>query len=317
METYQYLYTLNYPLHEKELCDLEIRALFNLEFEEKVIISNIKIDPSISPYLRTRLQMSIESDTYEGIHQLVLEANIMDSQFLVKYAKTGLMDPSFYERRVYCKDLGLLIHGLPSFDAPNQLYGITVFKGVWYFGELIEKDNQWKKHQDKPHPYSSSLGINMAKALVNIASNGNKNRVLIDPCCGVGTVLLEAAYSNYQIVGWDINPLVADDARKNLSHYQYDISVTKGDISEISSHYDAAIIDLPYGIFTSASDEERLKILQKGKVICDQLVVVSQIDIQDVLLREDLKIIDSCLVGKPRKSDFYRYVYVCLTENFR
>ena len=315
MESHQYLYTLNYPLHEKELCNLEIRALFNLDAEEKVIISDVKIDPSISPYLRARLQMTIESDTYEGILQLVFEANIIDSQFLVKYARTGLMDPPFKNRRVYCKDLGLLIQGLPSFDTPNQLYGITAYKGLWYFGELIEKDNQWKKHQDKPYPYSSSLGINMAKALVNIASKGNKNNTLIDPCCGVGTVLLEAAYSNYKIVGWDINPLVADNARKNLSHYHYDILVTKGDIGEINSHYDAAIIDLPYGNFTSASDEERLMILRKGKVICDQLVVVSQIDIKDLLVKEDLNIVDSCLVGKPRKSDFYRYIYVCLPDN--
>jgi hypothetical protein len=163
MEPHQYLYTFNYPLHEKELCNLEIRALFNLEAEEKVIISEVEVDPSISPYLKTRLKMTLESGTYEGIHQMVLEANIIDSQFLVKYTRTGLMDP-------------------------------------------------------------------------------------------------------------------------------------------------------PYGNFTSTSDEERLMILRKGKEICDQLVVVSQIDIKDLLVSEELKIVDSCLVGKPRKSDFYRYVYVCLTD---
>jgi tRNA (guanine10-N2)-dimethyltransferase len=332
MQAHQYIYNINYPFYEKELCAFELRALFGIEIDEKVFFTEIKVKPSISPFIKNRLEIIYEGTTFDEILKQITTDSLTATDFMVKYLQLEKLkksdkpnkinevdkidavdkpDSDSKKRRELCKKVGLCIDGHPSYKTPSKIFGITVYQGNWYFGILTKSDNIWKMHNDKPYTYSSSIGINTAKVLVNIAGKGDTTKKLVDPCCGVGTVLLEGESAGYQIKGWEINSKIADDARDNLKHFNYHTRVTNGDIKDIEESFDAAIIDLPYGNFSKTNQEEMLVIIRNAKRIAQKVVIVSSEDITEDLVSEALSIIDFCKIGKNRISNFTRYIWVC------
>ena len=314
MKTEQFIYNLNYPVKEKELCELEVRSLFNFDLKEKVFFESRKIHPSVSPFLKNRLEIMYKAATLLEIVELVTEAKIEAPDFMVKYLELEENELLLKNRRENCKEVGLKIGGYPCYKAPKYLFGLTFYKENWYFGELVERSLQWKVHNKKPNAFSSSLSLNIAKALINIAGNGDTSKRLVDPCCGVGTVLLEGVWAGYDVTGWEINGKIAENARGNLRHFNYDVTITTGDIENIKDRFDASIVDLPYGNFSFKDDENQLKIIRNAKRISDKVVLVSSEDIREELGKQDLKIIDQCKIGKNTNSAFWRYIWVCEVE---
>jgi tRNA G10 N-methylase Trm11 len=311
MKTERFIYNLNYPANEKGSCELEVRSLFQLDLKEKVFFETRKVHPSVSPFLKNRLEIIFQASTFSEIIESIIIAKIAAPDFMVKYVELEKDDRRFKKRREYCKAIGLIIEGFPCYTAPKNTFGITFYKGNWYFGKLAERSPYWKAHNKKPNAYSSSLDLNTAKVLINIAGNGDISKRLIDPCCGVGTVLLEGVWAGYDITGWEINSKVAESARENLRHFNYDVTVITGDIQDIEDSFDASIVDLPYGNFSFKNDENQLKIIRNAKRISNKIVLVSSEDIREELVKENLKIIDHCRIGKKTKGAFMRYIWVC------
>jgi tRNA G10 N-methylase Trm11 len=307
----QYIYNVKYRVYEEDLCALEVKALFNYRLEGKTFFSDKEIDPAISPFLRNRLKIIHKNSSLSCIIELVKKNKIVSNDFIVKYVELLNDDPFVKKRREICKDLGLEIAGIPSFNDPKTTFGITFYKGSWYFGILVVNNLKWKEHIRKPYSYSSSLGINIAKVLVNIAANGDFSKKIIDPCCGVGTVLLEGFFSGYDIRGWEIKRKVAENARGNLIHFNYLPKVTTGDIQDIEESFDVSIIDLPYGNFSDTTVDEQQKIIRNAKRISKKVVLVSSDDITCEIIKEKLKIIDYCKVNKRENRSFARYIWVC------
>ena len=52
----------------------------------------------------------------------------------------------------------------------------------------------------------------MARALVNIATCDDKRLSIIDPCCGVGTVVIEALDLGFNIKGYELQGNLLYDA---------------------------------------------------------------------------------------------------------
>jgi len=311
MKQNQYIYNVNYQYHEEELCALEIKSLFNFHLEGKVFFSSKQVDPSISPFLKNRLEIIYKTSSFLEITQLIEKDKIASHHFIVKYLELLSDDLSFKKRREICKEVGLRIDGEPSFSSAENTFGISFYKGSWYFGILVANNSIWRDHNMKPYSYSSSIGINIAKALINIAGNGDFSKRLIDPCCGVGTVLLEGLFAGYDIRGWEINSKVAENAIGNLRHFNYLPKVTTGDIQDIQENFDVSIVDLPYGIFSETNVENQIKIIKNAKRISKKVVLVSTNNITDQIVREKLKITDYCKVSKCRDSKFIRYIWVC------
>jgi tRNA G10 N-methylase Trm11 len=155
----------------------------------------------------------------------------------------------------------------------------------------------------------------IAKALVSIASKGNREVMLLDACCGVGTVVLEACYSGFKIDGCDINWRAVKHTRENLEHYAYVAEVYRSDIKDLTKVYDAIIIDLPYNIYTYSDDTISRNIIQSSANLSDRVIIVSVSDMASIISGAGLNIIDYCTVGKRGKSNFERLIWVC--ENLK
>jgi tRNA (guanine10-N2)-dimethyltransferase len=127
---------------------------------------------------------------------------------------------------------------------------------------------------DRPFFQPGSMDPLLARALANIAG-ARPGRTLLDPMCGTGGLLLEAALVGADVVGVDAQRKMVRGARENLAGYLRDdagvagaadepggFAVCRGDARRLpiagadgDGPVDAVVFDAPYGRQSWASDE--------------------------------------------------------------
>ncbi|TCZ77766.1 RNA methyltransferase [Paenibacillus albiflavus] len=306
-EPNNYLYI--YTCHEEEraLCELELRTLFGQSPINHYVISDLKLDPSRSPFIKMRVALQYKA---ASIEQLVEQANRIDlkgSTFKVIYVETDLK-VDYNEQRALEKKVGYQIKGKAEMRTPERLFGIAQIGGQWVLGDCLLSEPKWLFHNEKPQHYSTALSTRVARAVANIAVPDPNGVKAIDPCCGIGTVLIEALSMGIDIVGYDINPLAVRGARMNLNHFQMPNVVSIGDVRTLIGDYDAAIIDMPYNLCSVISAEEQLDMLKGVRKLASKAVVVTTETIDNVISEAGFSIQDRCHVSKGR---FTRQILVC------
>jgi len=224
----------------------------------------------------------------------------------IAFGETAKLSHS--ERRNVEREIALVIDGEPDLKEPELLYGLLFYNDEWHIGYYTKSTSVWLSHVQKPQSYSTALSTRVARTIANIAAPVIENVRIIDPCCGIGTVIVEALSMGMNIVGRDISPFVCMGARKNIAHFGYETTITKGPIQEVDEHYDVAIIDLPYNLFTSASREDQLDIINHAHRIADKVVIVTIENIDDLVCEVGMEIVDR---GIARKQSFEREILVC------
>ena len=160
-----------------------------------------------------------------------------------------------------------------------------------------------------PHSYSNGLSLKMARAIINIAVEHNLDSKVVDPCCGIGTVVLEGLDLGIDIIGLEISKQIAHNARNNIEFFGYDRDIIQcGDMHNIKEKYDIAIVDIPYGIFSPITYEEQLEIIKTSRKIADKVILISFEDMDKELIDEEFKVIDKGTIVKNR---FTRYITIC------
>ena len=312
MKNKQFIYTYGYPEEEEELCFLEMRSFFGHDSQLKCIKSDVEIDPSRSPFIRDRIEIMYEGKTVTDISTQVRSIDIGDATFKVTFVNykesESVENFTIAERQQIERDIGWEFTAEFDLHQPDCIYGIIRFNDRWYFGKYKKNEAVWLQHVNKPQSYSTALGTRMARAIANIAVPNPKGVTAIDPCCGIGNVLVEALSVGIDIVGRDINPLVTRGSRENIAYFGYTCEVTTGPIADVTAHYDVAIIDLPYNIFTHTSSEDQLTILKHARQIADRVIVVTIDTIDQLVEAADFQIKDRCIAKKGR---FSRQVLVC------
>tara|TARA_B110000285_G_scaffold65622_1_gene75452 strand:+ start:9465 stop:10412 length:948 start_codon:yes stop_codon:yes gene_type:complete len=311
MQPKNHIYSFSYHNTESELCKLESRCIFNKEEKNKILLSDIKIEPSSSPFIKNRLDIISFSEHYSTLINEIKKERICIEDFKVEYLVFNDDTTEYAERLKKLKDIGFSIEGIPDYYNPTTTYALCYHENTWYFGILVKDNFAWHKHKQKPFSYSNSISITIAKALVNITAKANKEAKLLDACCGVGTIILEACFSGNNIEGCDINKKVCKNARENISHFNYTANIHHSDIKHISKRYDAAIIDLPYNLFSSATDNDILNIIESTARLTDRLVIASISDITNLINNAGFRISDYCIVSKSGKRIFTRKIWIC------
>lgn len=307
-----YVYTYAYHPDEEDLCRMEMRSFFGKDTKEQFIISERGIDPSRSPFMEHRLDVFAEASNLEDLQKLIKGFKMKDATFRVdclntrNFGKTKKIHRP--ERRNLEKQIGLLLDGEPDLKQPDLVLGLLYINQRWYFGKMVKSESIWYKHLHKPKTFSNALSTRIARAIVNIAIPEPEGIRAIDPCCGIGTVLIEALSMNIDIVGRDINPLVCVKARENIAYFGYETTVTKGSIAEVTDHFDVAFIDLPYNIFSHLSPEEEYNIICHARRIAERVLFVSIKPIDDAVHKAGFQVKDRAIA---KKSNFIRYILLC------
>ncbi|WP_238403786.1 TRM11 family SAM-dependent methyltransferase [Paenibacillus paridis] len=307
-----YIYTYGYRLEETELCQLEMRTFFGTHSETGLLKSVIPIHPDRSPFMRERLEVLYEGECLEEIWEQVKQIELKNETFKVIFIKMNDLTPDnkieFDEQRSIERDIGIYIEGEADVRQPDHVFGILTLGGRWYFGSYIKSKAVWLNHMQKPRSYSIALSTRVARAVANIAVPDPAKVKAIDPCCGIGTVLVEALSMDIDIVGRDINHFVVQGTRENLVHFDLQTEVVCGDISEVTNHYDVAIVDMPYNHFSHTTPEAQLALLQHTRRIADKAVIVTVGAIDELIASAGFTIQDRCTT---RKGNFIRQIILC------
>ncbi|WP_203247031.1 TRM11 family SAM-dependent methyltransferase [Sporosarcina beigongshangi] len=312
MRNKEFIYTYIRHRDEHDLCRMEMRAFFGIDSPSNVLKSTIEINPSRSPFMNERLEVLYVGDLFEQITTQVEQVDLGESTFKVvclnttELGATGKIEHA--ERRKLERQIGLCINGEPDLDSPDTVFGVVTLDDKWYFGKLMVSENIWFHHQQKPHMYSTALSTRVARAVANIAVPHPKGVRAIDPCCGIGTVLVEALSMGINIVGRDINRRVVLGSRKNIAHFGLTGDVAVGPIAEVTDNYDVTIIDMPYNLFTHITADEQLEIIKEARGFTKKVIIVTIDTIDHMIEEAGFRIVDRCVA---RKGTFSRQILIC------
>ena len=306
----KYFYLVNYNSEfEESLCHTELKCLLNSTMKNKYVFSDIYVNPSRSPFIKLQIKSIYIEKNLEDIIRKIKEDKVSYDDFKVNYIKSEDGDVSYEERLKAVKEIGFVVTGFPDIHNPKIELAITKVKGKWIFGELIKNNFKWQRHNDKPHSYSNAVPLRMARALVNIAVGDNRELTLVDPCCGVGTVVIEALDLGINVKGYEISKPIAYNARNNIEFLGYNREIiTSGDMHNINEVFDVAIVDIPYGLFSPVTLKEQVDIINTSRRIARKLVIITFEDMDNLITSAGFKILEKCYMTK---GNMIRQISIC------
>ena len=310
-----YVYTFACHENERELCELELETMLlhstnNHLGNRAYLRSNVCIPPGRSPFIRGRLEVMAEAEEVADLKSTASQITLSPGEtYKVICLKEGDNMPDYAQSRQLEKELGMCIRGKAKMKHPDMTFGLMHTNGSWILGRWTEADRSWHNHHQKPQNYSTGLGVTLARALVNIAIPKVEGYRLIDPCCGMGTVVIEALSMGIEASGNELNPLAVQGARVNLLHYGYDSErITRGDMNELKGSYDAGILDMPYNLCSVLPDEEQLAMLTSLRRLTGRAVIVSTEWVQGQIEAAGWNINQYRTVSK---GTFIRHIWLC------
>jgi tRNA G10 N-methylase Trm11 len=307
-----FLYYINYRPDESDLCNLEMRVIFNKNLSEKYFLSEKDFDIDRSVFIKYKIDILASSNSFDKLIKKIEKLNIIQEKYKVKYFDVDdKVKVEFNEKHRLEGIIGEKIEGDVDVYNPKVMFALTLVDGTWVFGRYIKNSGEWHKHEHKPVYYCNALPVRIARSMLNIGLGDNLNKKVVDPCCGVGTVLLEAAALSVDIEGYDINDKVVDNAVKNIEFFGYDVKVENKDIANLDKKYDLAIIDLPYGILSITSDKEIMHILKSAARITKEAVIAAVSDIRKELEEAGFRAVDYAVVPKKH---FKRFIFKCILK---
>jgi putative N6-adenine-specific DNA methylase/tRNA (guanine6-N2)-methyltransferase len=111
----------------------------------------------------------------------------------------------------------------------------------------------------RPRDYDSPAALkpNIAYAMLRLALPGGDRPAILDPFCGSGTILIEAAeiWPEASLAGSDYSPAAVDGARRNLAAVGLEdrVAIVRADARHLAEHFpaghfDAIVTNPPYGL---------------------------------------------------------------------
>ncbi len=158
--------------------------------------------------------------------------------------------------------------------------------------------------------YSGMIPPKLAQIMLNIGLQGKTDRILLDPFCGSGTILMEAGLIGVrEIIGTDFSEKAIKDSQINLrwakNNFQFkeknNIEVEKVDVRKLSSHLGKKSIDV---IVTEPflGPQRKGEDLEKVKKSLEELYNQALIQFQKVLKNNGRVVMIWPVLRKTKKS---------------
>lgn len=145
--------------------------------------------------------------------------------------------------------------------APVSLREHAVHVEVDVINDQVLIGVRWSEHPlsrrfARPYQRRVALGANVAHAMLRLAARERPPQAVLDPCCGTGTILLEAAnmFPQARLIGSDSDPRSVIGAGENLAHYKLEERGTTcqadcRELATLAAHgpVDAIVTNPPFG----------------------------------------------------------------------
>ena len=187
---------------------------------------------------------------------------IYDKNFSLKITNAGSI--KFYEKEAtLAKHIWNQVHE-PRVDlkfAQTKIEIILTEKKI-FVGKLIYEtitNFRMRRSHLRPAPHPTSIHPKLARACINLTGLP-RGKILCDPFCGSGGILLEAGLMRFKTVGFDIDDGLLELAEKNLDAFKAKgFRLEKHDSTKLPEDVDYVTTDLPYG--RSSKITKKLKLL--------------------------------------------------------
>jgi len=145
-----------------------------------------------------------------------------------------------------------------------------VFSGKVHVGRVfaaVDRSSfEKRKNRHMPFVYPASLHPKYARALVNL-TRVRASEILLDPFCGTGAIVAEAAMVGLAAHGTDFSQRMIEGAGRNLNHLGLKAYLSVSDVGEVSRsvrQVRGIATDPPYGRSTSTDGEEIPALLKRA-----------------------------------------------------
>lgn len=157
-------------------------------------------------------------------------------------------------RQLLCKRIGDTFEGAPCLDAPRHRFFLVLDEGHYTFGRVLERNaTDWNPRVYKPFSFTASLGPMLARVAVNLVARPGQS--IVDPCCGSGTIVTEAASIGVEAAGFDILRDMPARARGNARALGLSALFGVADVRTLAGEFDAVVTNLPYDVMTQIPDD--------------------------------------------------------------
>ncbi|MCL4331899.1 MAG: methyltransferase [Candidatus Thermoplasmatota archaeon] len=245
-------FLLDLSQESPEACEAEIRFL-NFQGNYEVLRKSrhtceITGNPSTlynAAFIREILGVIYSGESLDGIRQCQLP----DGKFHVRFRDADRCGITADEA-----EIGSIIggDGKVSFGNPDFVIKV-IHDSKWYLTKLEHRrdlsDMESRRPPVKPFFSPVSMHPKFARFMVNV-SRTTPGDTIIDPFCGTGGILVEAAIMGRHIIGNDFSSDMIRGTGQNIDFYGLSAeSLTSVDIRDLAvdKTVDAVITDLPYG----------------------------------------------------------------------
>jgi len=264
----------------KELAKIEAIEMLKTEMyepervfsEEQIAI--IKVSKKLTLATIRRLGMTkrvsriIHSSEEKDIGKVIEQLPTLDlgkSSFAIRQIRRNVIS----ERKIAIK-IGRKIPIENEIALDNPDVKILFYTGSRTIISILEENSTTSyksclEHHVRYRPYFSPISIHprIARSMVNLA-NCSPNDTVLDPFCGTGGILIEAADMGMKAKGMDLLEKMVVNSKGNLEHFGLEGKIKKGDVEESKNQsFEAIVTDPPYGIASSTGGEKISELLQR------------------------------------------------------
>ncbi len=294
--------------HEK-LAGLELRALTGGFAEGPLGWAQLGADITRAAFVMEGARLLAWGTSHEGMMEAAAKLTMCAERFRVNVRKFGgkVGPPS----QAIEKAVADVIAGRPDLLRPAREFIVIGTANLWLLGELVSRyDKSWSGHDQRPFQYSCALPARFARALVNLVVRPGDR--LLDPCCGVGTTLVEAASIGARAFGWELNRALVFHAQENLRHHRAEGALVCGDGRQAAGRFDGAVLDLPYGHSARKDEASCRELVAHAAQHARLIAVVSEQPMTEFLEDIGLQILGTARVPKQR---LVRHVHWACSDN--
>ncbi|MEM4733201.1 MAG: TRM11 family methyltransferase [Candidatus Bathyarchaeia archaeon] len=109
-----------------------------------------------------------------------------------------------------------------NLSVPDKTFFGVLTSGKLLFGvklaEITPKTFSERRPRKKPFFHPSAMPSKLARCMVNLA-HAKAGKLLLDPFCGTGSILIEAALISCRVLGFDVQRRMARGCLKNLDFF--------------------------------------------------------------------------------------------------
>jgi predicted RNA methylase len=259
-------------------------------------------------FLTLGVRCLAEAPALDDLCAQIAALQVKANRFRVEYFSLWPQDPLPKPQVVLA--VANALPAYPDLNDPQHRFLVAAQADRLWFGEILaEPTRDYRAHDTKPYRTSSSLSARLARALVNLVSPPAQS--ILDPFCGTGSILLDAAALGLQPYGSDNNIKMVGMSRRNLAHFGYPALVELGDAQQCTQTADAIVTDLPYGRQLEQDQAALRLVLHHVVQLAPQAVYLAQEDITPWLVDAGYARVECYRVRKHRTmSRFVHHAWI-------